>query len=186
MTNPVPGYSVSTAYHKTGSNWTACGWHTGQDYAAPEGTKVVAARAGTTRHVNYGSSFGSHQIAVQCDDGTEDFYAHMRYRVGSGVRVEAGAKVGEVGNEGNSTGPHLHFERHTTHNKWSCGVMADPMKSHNDEGDDDMPTASEISKAIWKDDIVPSNDPNNPTWQAGSYLKEIHEELVKIREALEK
>jgi hypothetical protein len=111
----------------------------------------VAARAGVTKHVNYGSAFGSKQLAVQCDDGTEDFYAHMSSRVGSGIRVAAGAKVGAVGTEGNSTGPHLHFERHKTKNAWNCGNMDDPMKSHNDGGNVN-PGNVYLSKLVYKQD----------------------------------
>lgn len=148
MVNPVPGYSVTTAYHKTGSMWNACGWHTGQDYAAPQGTRVVAARAGTVKHVNYGSSFGSHQIAVVCSDGTEDFYAHMYRRENHNTRVEAGQWIGYVGTEGNSTGPHLHFERHKVAGSWSCGNMTDPMTSHN--ADEIKPGKVYVSKLVYK------------------------------------
>lgn len=132
MVNPVPGKSVTTPYKKKGLIWRACGWHTGQDYAAPVGTKVVAARAGRVKHVNYGSAFGNHQVAVQCKDGTEDFYAHMNSRVADGTWVRPNEKVGTVGVEGNVTGPHLHFERHKRHNVWRCDNMLDPMLSHKD------------------------------------------------------
>jgi murein DD-endopeptidase MepM/ murein hydrolase activator NlpD len=136
VTNPVPGYSVSTPYRKasTGS-WTACGWHTGQDYAAPAGTDVVAARPGQVIHVDYGSSLGGHQFVVRPGDGTEDFYAHCSSRPPHGQHVAAGQKVADIGMEGNATGPHLHFERHTGYG-WSCALMDDPMKSHNDGTDD--------------------------------------------------
>jgi murein DD-endopeptidase MepM/ murein hydrolase activator NlpD len=133
MVNPVPGHSVTTEYKKTGSNWTTCGFHTGQDYAAPAGTNVVAARSGTVAHVNYGSSLGEHQFAIRPGDGTEDFYAHTSTRPSNGAKVSAGAYVAEVGSEGNATGPHLHFERHANYG-WSCGSMQDPMLSHNAGG----------------------------------------------------
>ena len=130
MVNPVPGYKVSTPYRRTGSHWTACGWHTGQDYAAPDGARVVAARAGVVAHVNYGSAFGDRQFAIRPGDGTEDFYAHTSTRPAAGTRVAAGADIARVSSRGNATGPHLHFERHSTLS-WSCGAMADPMLSHN-------------------------------------------------------
>lgn len=151
MVNPVPGKTVTTPYHKTGSHWTACGWHTGQDYAAPQGTRVVAARSGTVKHVNYGSAFGSHQIAVVCADGTEDFYAHMYRRENNNVKVEAGQWIGYVGSEGNSTGPHLHFERHKNAGAWNCSNMDDPMKSHN-EGAHMEPGKVYTSKLVYRQD----------------------------------
>jgi hypothetical protein len=135
MTNPVPGFSVSTPYGRRGSYWSCNedasgnGIHTGVDYAAPSGTKVVAARPGVVQHSSHGSAFGNHQVDIPCD-GTRDFYAHMRSRVPHGTKVEAGDKIGEVGAEGNVTGPHLHFERHkVTSGGWSCAIITDPQPS---------------------------------------------------------
>lgn len=138
MTNPVPGHAVSTPYGRRGSYWSCDedaygnGIHTGVDYAAPSGTKVVAARPGQVVWSSHGSAFGSHQVDLLAGDGTRDFYAHMRSRVANGSRVEAGDKVGEVGAEGNVTGAHLHFERHATeYGGWSCSVVRDPAPSIN-------------------------------------------------------
>lgn len=139
MVAPVPGYAVSTPYGKRGSYWSCDrdaygnGIHTGVDYAAPQGTAVVAARPGKAVYSSHGSAFGNHQLDVVCDDGTRDFYAHMPTRtVANGARVEAGQKVGTVGAEGNVTGPHLHFERHATqYGGWSCSVVRDPAPSIN-------------------------------------------------------
>lgn len=138
MTNPVPGYRVTTPYRRAGKWWRACGWHTGVDFAAPTGTPVVAARPGVTRWRNYGSAFGSRQLAVVCADGSEDFYAHMHTRVPAGRAVAAGDPVGTVGARGNVTGPHLHFERHARAGSWSCTNMRDPQTSIDHEEDDDM------------------------------------------------
>lgn len=138
MVNPVPGYSVTTGYKKQGSHWTTCGWHTGQDYAAPAGTPIVAARGGLVAYVDYGSSFGSHQWVVRPGDGTEDFYAHAKFRPVSGIHVAAGSVLGQVGSEGNATGPHLHFERHSSYG-WGCSLMQDPMLSHNAGGGSTAP-----------------------------------------------
>ena len=138
MTNPVPGFAISTPYGRRGSYWSCDedsngnGIHTGSDYAALAGTWVVAARPGTVVHSAHGSAFGSHQVDVIAGDGTRDFYAHMRSRAPAGTWLEAGDKVGEVGSEGNVTGPHLHFERHATEwGGWSCSVVRDPAPSHN-------------------------------------------------------
>jgi len=140
---PVPDHpGVDTPYGRRGPYWSCNrdaqgnGIHTGADFAAPAGAKVVAARPGTLAHCDHGSSFGNHQVEVRCSDGTRDFYAHMRMRVAEGP-IAAGAKVGEVGSEGNATGPHLHFERHaTTTGGWSCSVVRDPQPSI--DWDDEM------------------------------------------------
>jgi murein DD-endopeptidase MepM/ murein hydrolase activator NlpD len=86
-------------------------------------------RPGVARHVNYGSAFGRHQLAIRCSDGTEDFFAHMRWRVADGAHVQAGQKIGEVGVEGNSTGAHIHFERHRSQGHWNCDIVTDPQPS---------------------------------------------------------
>lgn len=148
MSNPVPGFAVQTPFHKRGTHWRTCkvrdepdgsrtALHTGVDIPAPEGTTVVAARAGVTKHVDFGPSFGTRQLAVLCDDGTEDFYAHMSARTRPGRRVEAGAKVGEVGNSSSAQlGFHLHFERHSVHAaQWGCGVIENPGPSLRDGPD---------------------------------------------------
>jgi len=140
---PVPEHpTVDTPYGRRGPYWSCDrdshgnGIHTGADFAAPAGSKVVAARPGYLAWCSHGSSFGQHQVEVRCADGTRDFYAHMRFRAAEGD-VEAGQKIGEVGSEGNATGPHLHFERHaTTAGGWSCGVVRDPQPSIDWEADD--------------------------------------------------
>jgi hypothetical protein len=139
MVNPVPTAGPGTPYGRRGPYWSCDrdsagnGIHTGQDFPASSGTTVVAARPGTARYCSHGSAFGSHQLEVRAGDGTRDFYAHMRSRaVADGAKVQAGQKVGEVGAEGNVTGPHLHFERHATETGgWSCSVVRDPTPSIN-------------------------------------------------------
>lgn len=124
---PVPGYKVTSPYGRRSFSPGVCGFHTGADIAAPLGARIVAARPGTLVHTSYGSAFGNRQFAIRCDDGTEDFYGHCETRINPG-RVQAGQQVGTVGSRGKSTGPHLHFERHTQH-RWACSVMTNPQPS---------------------------------------------------------
>jgi hypothetical protein len=139
MTWPLStNYPITTAYGKRGSYWSCNenssgnGVHTGCDFAAPNGTPVYATIAGDVRHRNYGSAFGNHQVAISPDSDQpfgngEVFYAHMRKRVADGTKVSQGDWIGEVGSEGNVSGPHLHYEFHpNTKGSWSCNVHADP------------------------------------------------------------
>lgn len=136
---PVPGYAVGTPYGRRGPYWSCSpdaygnGIHTGVDYPAPVGTRVVAARGGKVVYCNHGSAFGYHQLEILPGDGTRDFYAHMTTRApADGSHVDAGATVGKVGAEGNVTGAHLHFERHgVASGGWSCAVVRDPAPSIN-------------------------------------------------------
>ena len=198
--NPVPGYTITTPYKKRGS-WWSCdedangnGVHTRVDYTATTGTKVVAARPGKVVHANHGSAFGSHQIDILCDDGTRDFYAHMRSRVANGTKVKAGDKVGEVGAEGNVSGPHLHFERHATHTGgWSCTVHRDPAPSINYQEDDDMSyldwpekdrdaLANDVANRVWKQLLMGMPDAPDGRY-AGATMSNIHEYVQKIYKA---
>ena len=139
MTWPVPDeYEVTTDYGKRGPYWSCNpnssgdGVHTGVDLACPNGTPLYAVIPGQIRHRKYGSAFGSHQFAISPDPGQpwadgEVFYAHTRTRLADGVHVEAGQYVGESGDEGNVSGPHLHLELHPdSKGMWSCAVHADP------------------------------------------------------------
>lgn len=100
---PVRGV-VTSEY---GSRWGRL--HAGIDIAAPTGTPIHAARAGT---VLVASSQGGYGLAVAIDHGDMvTLYGHQSgIAVDVGERVDRGDVVGYVGNTGHSTGPHLHFE----------------------------------------------------------------------------
>lgn len=85
-------------------------FHLGNDLAAAEGTAVLAAAGGVVRVAGTHSSYGNY-LRILHDDGDETLYAHLQYLfVHAGQRVEAGQRLGTVGQTGNTTGPHLHFE----------------------------------------------------------------------------
>lgn len=124
MVNPVPGYKVTTPYKRKGDIWKL-GYHTGIDYRAPQGTKVVAAQDGrvleVSQRVSWGGSYGT-AIVVLHRDMTRAIYAHLsKTLVGRNQELRAGDKIGKVGSTGNSTGAHLHFEVRTGNNKDGTG-----------------------------------------------------------------
>nr|WP_318023134.1 M23 family metallopeptidase [Streptomyces sp. ICN988] len=83
------------------------------DYAAidiqvPIGTPVYAVTRGTVGHIDGGFGNG---ITLTSADGTTYIYGHLDSRgVAAGTVVTPGQYLGESGNTGQSTGPHLHFE----------------------------------------------------------------------------
>jgi len=84
--------------------------HKGIDIAFPEGTPVVASELGI---VSFSGENGDFGICVIIDHGygIETVYAHLNTAyVLPGEKVARGEVIGEVGNTGVSTGPHLHFE----------------------------------------------------------------------------
>ena len=87
--------------------------HGGIDIAAPNGTPILAAKAGVVVISQYGSSYGNY-VVISHPDGTRTLYAHMSQRsVSAGDTVNQGQTVGLVGSTGSSTGNHLHFETWT-------------------------------------------------------------------------
>nr|WP_246480779.1 M23 family metallopeptidase [Amycolatopsis umgeniensis] len=91
-----------------GARWGTS--HLGIDLAAPIGTPIVAASDGTVIEAGPASGFGL-WVKVQLSDGTVHVYGHMNsFSVREGQKVKCGEEIAEVGNRGQSTGPHLHFE----------------------------------------------------------------------------
>jgi murein DD-endopeptidase MepM/ murein hydrolase activator NlpD len=87
--------------------------HAGIDIAAPIGTPVYTPERGVVLRAGPASGFGL-AVAVQHGDGTITLYGHVNQMfVSEGQMVSAGQQIAEVGNRGQSTGPHLHFEVHT-------------------------------------------------------------------------
>lgn len=84
--------------------------HTGIDLAARTGTPVKSADAGRVSFVGTRGAYGK-LIIIDHENGYQTYYAHLSaYSVKAGERVHKDQKIGEVGNTGRSTGPHLHFE----------------------------------------------------------------------------
>ena len=94
-----------------GSRWGTL--HAGVDIAAPIGTPVFTPEDGIVLDAGPASGFGL-AVYVQHGDGTITLYGHVnQFFVTPGQVVTAGQQIAEVGNRGQSTGPHLHFEVHT-------------------------------------------------------------------------
>jgi beta-lactamase regulating signal transducer with metallopeptidase domain len=84
--------------------------HHGIDVAAPSGTLVYAAGDGLVRKAENEKAWGN-LVVLEHEDGYLTFYAHLdKIGVKTGAKVSGGEVIGQVGNTGQSTGPHLHFE----------------------------------------------------------------------------
>lgn len=85
-------------------------WHTGIDYAANEGSPVYAANGGRVIFAGW-NSFGYGYTVVLAHGPFTTLYGHLSaYNVSCGQDVAPGQQIASVGNSGNSSGPHLHFE----------------------------------------------------------------------------
>lgn len=87
-------------------------YHNGTDYARPMGTPIFAMADGKVAWVdNDRNGYGYYIRIWHRSLNIHSFYAHLNERfVSNGQLVEVGRQIGTVGNTGNSTGPHLHFE----------------------------------------------------------------------------
>jgi murein DD-endopeptidase MepM/ murein hydrolase activator NlpD len=143
VAEPIPGYVVTTPYGTPGS-WAA-GYHTGEDYSThgATGKRVNATKAGKvvgTGNV-WGDSYGK-QVVVESGE-VRHAYCHLSsIKVSTGQHVEAGDKLGESGNTGNSTGPHLHYEER--HGPYAYGDDREPLYSHDQDDGDEMPSDEKI------------------------------------------
>lgn len=79
-------------------------------HAAGDGT-VVFADADQTIKFSPWTNFYGNVVIIQHADDLYTLYAHLSaIRVQGGDEVKAGAEIGQVGQTGGATGPHLHFE----------------------------------------------------------------------------
>jgi len=86
--------------------------HKGIDFAAPEGTPILASGDGVIEIAGRAGGYGNY-VKIRHTDNYETAYGHMSaYGRGikAGVRVSQGQVIGYVGTTGRSTGPHLHYE----------------------------------------------------------------------------
>lgn len=87
-------------------------FHEGMDFSASIGTPIYATGNGTVTKAGWQSGYGR-IVKINHGYGYETWYAHMnKIDVRVGQKVVRGEVIGEVGNTGKSTGPHLHYEVH--------------------------------------------------------------------------
>jgi murein DD-endopeptidase MepM/ murein hydrolase activator NlpD len=85
--------------------------HYGLDIAADYGSRVRAGGGGTVIWAGWKSNGGGYQVWIAHGSGLYTTYNHMSaVTVGRGQHVGRGQQVGRIGQSGNATGPHLHFE----------------------------------------------------------------------------
>lgn len=125
-------YVLTAGFGDCGVHWSNC--HTGQDFAVPTGTPVVAVGSGTVIFAGWAGPYGN-AVHILHAGGIATWYCHLRIiDVQQGATVDAGQLVGLSGATGNTTGPHLHLEVRTGASETSSGVPIDPLpwlRDHN-------------------------------------------------------
>lgn len=96
--------------------------HTGIDISGKVGTPVKAPASGTVKFAGTDGSYGK-TVIISHGQGLTTRYSHLNViNVQEGEQIARGALLGELGNSGRSTGPHLHYEVRLN------GVSVDPMR----------------------------------------------------------
>ena len=87
-------------------------FHQGQDFAVPTGTPIFAPADGIVKRAYYIGGFGNH-IKLEHSSGYTTTFSHLsKIFVRHGQKIKRGEIIGETGNTGRSTAPHLHYEVH--------------------------------------------------------------------------
>ncbi|WP_038557376.1 M23 family metallopeptidase [Synechococcus sp. KORDI-52] len=121
---PVAGEAVTSSgfgwrLHPILGSWLM---HAGRDFAAPEGTPVVAALSGQVLTSGLAGGYGVAVELEHADPVRRTLYGHLsEIYVRQGQHVRQGEVIGRVGSTGLSTGPHLHFELRTpSQDRWQA------------------------------------------------------------------
>jgi murein DD-endopeptidase MepM/ murein hydrolase activator NlpD len=102
--------------------------HQGQDVFASCGTPILAARGGRVQDRKFQSAAGNYVVIDGAGTGRDFFYAHLRKPspLHVGDRVSTGQQIGTVGQTGDATACHLHFEMWTAPGWYEGGHAFDP------------------------------------------------------------
>jgi murein DD-endopeptidase MepM/ murein hydrolase activator NlpD len=107
---PVHG-AITSFYGNRRDPFNPSRWHfhNGIDIRARTGTPVRAAMAGRVSSVGYDHILGNY-VMISHHSGYRTLYGHLSViRTRTGAYVVQGERIGDVGNTGRSTGPHVHF-----------------------------------------------------------------------------
>jgi murein DD-endopeptidase MepM/ murein hydrolase activator NlpD len=110
------------ARHAYGDGFGAGRGHEGQDVFARCGAPIVAARGGTVSWKQYQAGGAGNYVVIDGRHDKHDYmYAHLRQpaSVREGEHVRTDQRIGRVGQTGNASGCHLHFEYWSAH--WYAG-----------------------------------------------------------------
>jgi murein DD-endopeptidase MepM/ murein hydrolase activator NlpD len=104
--------------------------HQGQDVMAACGTKLAAVQGGSVKYAAYQSAAG-YYIVIHGLDGTDNAYMHLAGPTPfvAGDTVFTGQQIGVVGETGDATACHLHFEIWTAPGWYQGGHVIDPLLS---------------------------------------------------------
>lgn len=115
---PLTGKFKVTCIYKKKGNWS-CGWHTGIDLVS-DNTDIYSTCNGKVTRIGWDDSYGNFIVIKNNSDGKYHWFCHLeKIKVRAGDKVSRTDVIGIMGNTGNSTGKHLHFEIRNKSNKYA-------------------------------------------------------------------
>ena len=115
---PLTGKFKVTCEYKRKGNWSA-GWHTGIDMVC-DNDKIYSSCDGEVTRTGWDNSYGNFIVVKNNTDGKYHWFCHLsKISVSKGTKVSRTSVIGVMGNTGNSTGKHLHFEIRNASNKYA-------------------------------------------------------------------
>lgn len=125
---PVPAsHSISSGYGER--SFDGGSFHNGIDIPGSIGTPIVSATEGRVLLAGPASGFGD-WVVIQSSGGLLEIYGHMfsyEIKVSPGQVVQEGQEIAEIGNNGFSTGPHLHFTIATGFDSAGFAISVNPL-----------------------------------------------------------
>lgn len=108
---PVQG-RLSSSFGKREDPFRGTGsFHAGVDLKSSYGAPIVATADGLVTHSGWFAKYGKRVVLSHGNNGLSTSYAHMsKFHVRPGQIVRRGEVIGQVGQTGKSTSPHLHYE----------------------------------------------------------------------------
>ena len=105
-----PSWSITLPVDSVKITQNSYAWHMALDFAQTENNNIYSVDKGKVIFVGWLGDYGKH-IEILHENGFISTYSHLNgYKVKVGDEVIKGQLIGKLGNTGNSTGPHLHFE----------------------------------------------------------------------------
>lgn len=107
--HPAPGTIRTARFGDAGPRWT--NEHTGVDYAAVQGTPVLATANGTVSFAGWQNDLYGNMVEIDHGSSIKSRYAHLsRFSTRVNDVVNQRDQIGLMGSTGNTTGSHVHFE----------------------------------------------------------------------------
>jgi murein DD-endopeptidase MepM/ murein hydrolase activator NlpD len=108
---PTQGRKTSPFGHRTDPFTGKAAFHSGLDFEGDIGSAIISTANGTVKETGQEKWGYGNFVRLKHDNGIETLYAHLhKINVNSGDTIQRGQVIGQLGNSGRSTGPHLHYE----------------------------------------------------------------------------